>query len=139
MSYHPHAYHHQYHSQLPPPIPSHGLPSNIDQGGGITSSQYHHLSHSGMQPHPGSSPIPHHRHSVGGTSSHQVSSPMTPHSYPSGGHDVGSPTSADAKRSKTQRACDQCRRKKIRCDIIRDSEPQICVKCKKAGQEASTL
>ncbi|KAG8961393.1 hypothetical protein FRC00_012413 [Tulasnella sp. 408] len=34
-----------------------------------------------------------------------------------------------AKRTKTQRACDPCRRKKIRCDIITDSEPPICQHC----------
>ncbi|KAG9017187.1 hypothetical protein FRB90_001453, partial [Tulasnella sp. 427] len=34
-----------------------------------------------------------------------------------------------AKRTKTQRACDPCRRKKIRCDVIADSDPPLCQHC----------
>ncbi|CAK5264927.1 unnamed protein product [Mycena citricolor] len=33
------------------------------------------------------------------------------------------------KRTKTQRACDSCRSRKIRCDIITDSEPARCQHC----------
>ncbi|KAF7323094.1 hypothetical protein HMN09_00089500 [Mycena chlorophos] len=34
------------------------------------------------------------------------------------------------KRSKTARACDSCRSRKIRCDIIADSDPPSCQHCK---------
>ncbi|TFK62544.1 hypothetical protein BDN72DRAFT_776954 [Pluteus cervinus] len=41
------------------------------------------------------------------------------------------------KRTKTQRACDSCRARKIRCDIIPDSEPQFCQHCKQYGFECT--
>ncbi|EXJ89227.1 hypothetical protein A1O3_02293 [Capronia epimyces CBS 606.96] len=39
------------------------------------------------------------------------------------------------KRSKTSRACDECRRKKVRCDAPTepDGTPKTCSNCKKAG------
>ncbi|THU82611.1 hypothetical protein K435DRAFT_823172 [Dendrothele bispora CBS 962.96] len=41
------------------------------------------------------------------------------------------------KRTKTQRACDSCRTRKIRCDIIPDSEPPICQHCKQYNFECT--
>ncbi|KAF8621512.1 hypothetical protein AX15_007742 [Amanita polypyramis BW_CC] len=41
------------------------------------------------------------------------------------------------KRTKTQRACDSCRSRKIRCDILPDSEPQRCQHCKQYGFECT--
>ncbi|KAH9484390.1 Acetamidase regulatory protein [Psilocybe cubensis] len=41
------------------------------------------------------------------------------------------------KRTKTQRACDSCRSRKIRCDVIADSEPPICQHCKQYGFECT--
>ncbi|CAN6664484.1 hypothetical protein TRVA0_036S00254 [Trichomonascus vanleenenianus] len=40
------------------------------------------------------------------------------------------------KRSKVSRACDECRRKKIRCDAGMEEDPQ-CSSCKKAGEKCS--
>ncbi|KAK4940761.1 hypothetical protein LTR10_019154 [Elasticomyces elasticus] len=39
------------------------------------------------------------------------------------------------KRSKTSRACDECRRKKVRCDapMEMDGTPKTCTNCQKAG------
>ncbi|KAF2655236.1 hypothetical protein K491DRAFT_716458 [Lophiostoma macrostomum CBS 122681] len=37
------------------------------------------------------------------------------------------------KRSKVSRACDECRRKKIRCDATSENGPQACSSCKKTG------
>jgi hypothetical protein len=41
------------------------------------------------------------------------------------------------KRTKTQRACDSCRSRKIRCDVIADTEPAICQHCKQYGFECT--
>ncbi|KAF9477542.1 hypothetical protein BDN70DRAFT_934111 [Pholiota conissans] len=41
------------------------------------------------------------------------------------------------KRTKTQRACDSCRSRKIRCDVIADSEPALCQHCKQYGFECT--
>lgn len=41
------------------------------------------------------------------------------------------------KRTKTQRACDSCRSRKIRCDIIPDVDPPICQHCKQFSFECT--
>ncbi|KZS88408.1 hypothetical protein SISNIDRAFT_531893 [Sistotremastrum niveocremeum HHB9708] len=41
------------------------------------------------------------------------------------------------KRTKTQRACDSCRSRKIRCDIISDTEPPVCQHCKQYSFECT--
>ncbi|EJD42242.1 hypothetical protein AURDEDRAFT_115195 [Auricularia subglabra TFB-10046 SS5] len=41
------------------------------------------------------------------------------------------------KRTKTQRACDSCRTRKIRCDVIADTEPALCQHCKQYGFECT--
>ncbi|KAI9805989.1 MAG: Glucose-responsive transcription factor [Phylliscum demangeonii] len=51
---------------------------------------------------------------------------------------VPSPTFADAhgparKRSKASRACDECRRKKIRCDATTESSYDPCTNCKRVN------
>jgi hypothetical protein len=37
------------------------------------------------------------------------------------------------KRSKVSRACDECRRKKIRCDATTESGEEQCSNCKRVG------
>ncbi|KAG5716394.1 Acetamidase regulatory protein [Termitomyces sp. T112] len=41
------------------------------------------------------------------------------------------------KRTKTQRACDSCRSRKIRCDILPDADPPICQHCKQYAFECT--
>ncbi|KAF4576685.1 hypothetical protein EYR36_004663 [Pleurotus pulmonarius] len=41
------------------------------------------------------------------------------------------------KRTKTQRACDSCRARKIRCDVITDVDPPVCQHCKQYGFECT--
>jgi hypothetical protein len=41
------------------------------------------------------------------------------------------------KRTKTQRACDSCRSRKIRCDILADAESPTCQHCKQYGFECT--
>ncbi|KAN0077222.1 Fungal specific transcription factor domain containing protein [Tylopilus felleus] len=41
------------------------------------------------------------------------------------------------KRTKTQRACDSCRSRKIRCDVLSDSDPPLCQHCKQYGFECT--
>ncbi|CCM06239.1 uncharacterized protein FIBRA_08487 [Fibroporia radiculosa] len=41
------------------------------------------------------------------------------------------------KRTKTQRACDSCRSRKIRCDVLADADPPICQHCKQYGFECT--
>ncbi|KAF8559642.1 hypothetical protein OG21DRAFT_1549617 [Imleria badia] len=41
------------------------------------------------------------------------------------------------KRTKTQRACDSCRSRKIRCDVLADSDPPLCQHCKQYGFECT--
>jgi hypothetical protein len=41
------------------------------------------------------------------------------------------------KRTKTQRACDSCRSRKIRCDILPEADPPTCQHCKQYGFECT--
>ncbi|KXN91496.1 Acetamidase regulatory protein [Leucoagaricus sp. SymC.cos] len=41
------------------------------------------------------------------------------------------------KRTKTQRACDSCRSRKIRCDILPDVDPPVCQHCKQFSFECT--
>ncbi|EPQ58008.1 hypothetical protein GLOTRDRAFT_136812 [Gloeophyllum trabeum ATCC 11539] len=43
------------------------------------------------------------------------------------------------KRTKTQRACDSCRTRKIRCDIIPDTDPPVCQHCRQYGYECTAF
>lgn len=41
------------------------------------------------------------------------------------------------KRTKTQRACDSCRSRKIRCDILTETDPPVCQHCKQYSFECT--
>nr|VWO98038.1 mRNA-capping enzyme subunit alpha (EC (GTP--RNA guanylyltransferase) (mRNA guanylyltransferase) [Ganoderma boninense] len=41
------------------------------------------------------------------------------------------------KRTKTQRACDSCRSRKIRCDVLADTDPPVCQHCKQYSFECT--
>ncbi|KAK9370000.1 hypothetical protein V1509DRAFT_618224 [Lipomyces kononenkoae] len=41
------------------------------------------------------------------------------------------------KRSKVSRACDECRRKKIRCDATPENGPEQCSSCQRVGEKCS--
>ncbi|TBU49143.1 fungal-specific transcription factor domain-containing protein [Dichomitus squalens] len=41
------------------------------------------------------------------------------------------------KRTKTQRACDSCRSRKIRCDVLPDADPPVCQHCKQYSFECT--
>ncbi|KAI9676738.1 MAG: Glucose-responsive transcription factor [Trizodia sp. TS-e1964] len=51
---------------------------------------------------------------------------------PNNGGAYGDPN-APRKRSKVSRACDECRRKKIRCDATSESAEEMCSSCKRVG------
>ena len=50
-----------------------------------------------------------------------------------GGQYSASSDASNRKRSKVSRACDECRRKKIRCDATEESGDQQCTSCKRVG------
>ncbi|EIW84945.1 hypothetical protein CONPUDRAFT_162259 [Coniophora puteana RWD-64-598 SS2] len=52
---------------------------------------------------------------------------------------TSAPTASEMskKRTKTQRACDSCRSRKIRCDVLADTEPPLCQHCKQYGFECT--
>ncbi|KAF1997370.1 hypothetical protein P154DRAFT_283132 [Amniculicola lignicola CBS 123094] len=48
-------------------------------------------------------------------------------------HGAYDPDGSSRKRSKVSRACDECRRKKIRCDATSENGPEACSSCKRTG------
>ncbi|KAF3163463.1 Glucose-responsive transcription factor, variant 2 [Orbilia oligospora] len=68
--------------------------------------------------------------------------PSSPRTVPSGYADasmeMGGPSDlAPRKRSKVSRACDECRRKKIRCDATSETGVEQCSSCKRVGARCS--
>lgn len=62
-----------------------------------------------------------------------VHSQMSPGGVDQGQYNMGDPSMAPRKRSKVSRACDECRRKKIRCDATTESGDEQCSSCKRVG------
>ncbi|VDB82669.1 unnamed protein product [Peniophora sp. CBMAI 1063] len=46
-------------------------------------------------------------------------------------------TAEGKKRTKTSRACDSCRTRKIRCDVLTETDPPLCQHCKQYGFECT--
>lgn len=73
-----------------------------------------------------------------GNANHQYSQeqPIHPQLSPGGiessPYNMGDSSMAPRKRSKVSRACDECRRKKIRCDATEGGDEQ-CSSCKRVG------
>lgn len=65
------------------------------------------------------------------------SMPQTPIAYaPTGSPDTGASSAAKPKdRTKVSRACDECRRKKIRCDAVDETGSQPCSNCARTNQQ----
>ncbi|KAI0748532.1 fungal-specific transcription factor domain-containing protein [Daedaleopsis nitida] len=54
-----------------------------------------------------------------------------------GGSASVAPLVDNKKRTKTQRACDSCRSRKIRCDVLPDADPPVCQHCKQYSFECT--
>lgn len=63
----------------------------------------------------------------------QIHPQMTPGGMDHGQYSMGDASMAPRKRSKVSRACDECRRKKIRCDATSESGDEQCSSCKRVG------
>ncbi|KAH7889628.1 fungal-specific transcription factor domain-containing protein [Phlebopus sp. FC_14] len=50
---------------------------------------------------------------------------------------TSTPATDAKKRTKTQRACDSCRSRKIRCDVLPEADPPQCQHCKQYGFECT--
>jgi hypothetical protein len=99
---------------------SHGLPNmNPAQGGGLQEGQDLRGNAN-----------PYHHEQSRGHGMHMQGSPMGQM-----GEQYESPDATNRKRSKVSRACDECRRKKIRCDATEDSGDQQCTSCKRIGAQ----
>jgi hypothetical protein len=69
-----------------------------------------------------------HQYAQDGQIHPQMSPGSMDHSY-----NMGDGSQAPRKRSKVSRACDECRRKKIRCDATSESGDEQCSSCKRVG------
>ncbi|KAI0318935.1 fungal-specific transcription factor domain-containing protein [Amylostereum chailletii] len=150
-----------------PPVPSPTNGSPITAGPGIPaqhSPQYAYPVHYSSHPYPaypypqqvvvyGGSPRPdvHPSPSAPSSSTPQTSTGKRKRGSGSEGKDDdeseadATPTAAQRaasaaeakKRTKTQRACDSCRSRKIRCDVLTDTDPPLCHHCKQYGFECT--
>lgn len=60
-----------------------------------------------------------------------------PHEVPNQFSPAPDETVSGRKKKKTSRACDECRRKKVRCDARDDAEGTVCSNCKRSGAPCS--
>ena len=77
---------------------------------------------------------------MGSSSSSQMPHGSVAYAEGSGLGDAGSPFSTDRnkdKRNKVTRACDECRRKKIRCDSIDETGSMPCTNCTRTGAKCA--
>jgi hypothetical protein len=63
----------------------------------------------------------------------QIHPQMTPGGMDQSPYNMGDSSMAPRKRSKVSRACDECRRKKIRCDAQSETPDEQCSSCKRVG------
>lgn len=133
--------------QPPPPPHSHygGHDQRYAQSGSHVDHNHHpgnqfasqdaaHSAHAAMQ---GTGNI--HEDAIRAAQQSQQASNLAQHMMSLDNADAGSPTSPDdqlpprAKRNKVSRACDECRRKKIRCDAGETDPAPTCSNCKRTG------
>ncbi|CAN9085043.1 unnamed protein product [Alternaria alternata] len=94
---------------------------------GPQQPQYQQMAH--MGPAMGA-----HQHFAGPTRPTHSPQQMAQHVMSmEGHHDPYDPNDPNRKRSKVSRACDECRRKKIRCDATSENGPEACSSCKRTG------
>ncbi|KAI5807387.1 hypothetical protein DFH27DRAFT_316879 [Peziza echinospora] len=154
----PHLHHHHQQSQqpLPQPLPapSSYTPSSppIAGDGNISSNfpqhwtqpshmQYDRSVSRGLPPIMSPMMVPSGSHA---SSAHDNRQPVSPRTVPLGLSDTAQESAAQVpdlptprKRSKVSRACDECRRKKIRCDATSESGIEQCSSCKRVGSKCS--
>jgi hypothetical protein len=69
---------------------------------------------------------------------YQMQSPQTSMAQMGGTFEATDENGLPRKRTKVSRACDECRRKKVKCDASDDPrEGVVCSNCKRSGQPCS--
>ncbi|KAF8511004.1 fungal-specific transcription factor domain-containing protein [Hysterangium stoloniferum] len=123
----------------PPPIPGmypYGIPHPPPYGHHPYGHHYQYPMGPGGFPHPRHDlpqPSPPDPHSPG---SPTTSKPQTKRKRKSEDRTKADDDRDNAdlkKRTKTQRACDSCRSRKIRCDVLPDAPTPLCQHCKQYG------
>ncbi|KAF8459445.1 hypothetical protein BGX38DRAFT_13818 [Terfezia claveryi] len=142
-------HHHQSHPRQQPPLPTPQYTTASPPGPGdanTTSTFPPHWSQPGQMqfssPSRGLPPIMSPMMGISG--GHDMRQPVSPRTVPLSMGDSGQDLSAlpgdltaPRKRSKVSRACDECRRKKIRCDATSESGIEQCSSCKRVGSKCS--
>ncbi|TLS23803.1 hypothetical protein PpBr36_08204 [Pyricularia pennisetigena] len=116
--------------------PPHQMPAHPHQGLPMDNHHEHHMNGQMnqqqimAQPHPHQPHIqsPMHPPYVDGPQQSQMHMPAQMQMY-AGSPDNGVPP---RKRSKVSRACDECRRKKVKCDAISETGETACSNCRRS-------